>query len=142
MGLIPSCLWSLRIFPSLPGSRLTTRQSRCLKKNQNAPRPSEHPPVMGEKSSIAMLVQHSYNVMEKKYAKKRAMSPSSLEILPASDSELRPRRSSGARLAYTDPSGERQQAPSTPRWGESISLQRSLRRAIASSVHAAAVGSA
>ena len=23
MGLIPSCLWSLRIFPSLPGSRLT-----------------------------------------------------------------------------------------------------------------------
>ena len=23
----------------------------CLKKNQNAPRPSEHPPVMGEKMS-------------------------------------------------------------------------------------------
>ena len=22
---------------------------KCLKKNQNAPRPSEHPPVMGEK---------------------------------------------------------------------------------------------
>ena len=24
---------------------------RCLKKNQNAPRPSEHPPVRGEKMS-------------------------------------------------------------------------------------------
>ena len=63
-------------------------------------------------------------------------------ILPASDSELSPRRSSGVRLAYTDPSGERQQAPSMPRWGPS-SLQRSFRRAIASSVYAAAaVGSA
>ena len=40
----------------------------------------------------------------------------SLEVLPASDSELRPRRRSGVRLAYTDPSGERQRAPSTPRW--------------------------
>ena len=29
------------------------------------------------------------------------------EILQASDSEHRPRRSSGVRLAYTDPSGER-----------------------------------
>ena len=42
-------------------------------------------------------------VMEKKYAKKRVPSPSSLEILPASDTEPRPRRSSGVRLAYTDP---------------------------------------
>ena len=66
--------------------------------------------------------------------KKRAPSPSSLEILPASDSKLRPRRSSGVRLAYTDLSGERQRAPSTPRWGPS-SLQRSFRRAIASYVH-------
>ena len=77
----------------------------------------------------------------KKYAKKRAPSPFSLEILPASNSELRPRRSSGVRLAYTDPSGERQRAPSTLRWGPP-SLQRSFRRAIASSVHAAAKGSA
>ena len=61
------------------------------------------------------------------------------EILSASDSELRRRRSSGVRLAYTDPSGERQRAPSTPRWGPS-SLQRSFRRPIASTVHAA-VGS-
>ena len=70
----------------------------------------------------------------KKNAKKHASSPSSLEILPASDSVLRPRRSSGVRLAYTDLSGERQRAPSMPRWGPS-SLQRSFRRAIASSVH-------
>ena len=56
------------------------------------------------------------------------------QILPASDSEHRPRRSSGVRLAYTVPSGERQRAPSTPRWRPS-SLQRSFRRAIASSVH-------
>ena len=26
---LPSCLWSLRIFPSFPGSRLTTFLSRC-----------------------------------------------------------------------------------------------------------------
>ena len=26
-------------------------QTHCLKKNQSAPRPSEHPPVMGEKMS-------------------------------------------------------------------------------------------
>ena len=71
---------------------------------------------------------------KKKYAKKRAPSPASLEILRASDSELRPRRSSGVRLAYRDASGKRQRAPSTPQWGLS-SLQTSLRRAIASSVH-------
>ena len=57
------------------------------------------------------------------------------EILSASESELRPRcSSSGVRLAYTDPSGERQRAPSTPRWGPS-SLQGSVRRAKARSVH-------
>ena len=77
---------------------------------------------------------------QKKYAKKRAPSPSSLETLPASDSELRSRRSSGVRLTYTDPSGERQRAPSTSRWGSSC-LHGSFRRASASSVHAAAVGS-
>ena len=61
--------------------------------------------------------------------------PSPTQILPASDSKLRPRRSSGFHLAYTtNPSGKRQRAPSTPRWGPS-SLQRSFRRAIASSVH-------
>ena len=27
------------------------RVDRCLKKNQSTPRPSEHPPVMGEKMS-------------------------------------------------------------------------------------------
>ena len=27
----------------------------CLKKNQNAPRPSEHPPVMGEKCQNVLL---------------------------------------------------------------------------------------
>ena len=53
----------------------------------------------------------------------------------ASASEHRPRRSIGVRLACTDPSGERQRAPSTPRWDPS-SLQRFFRRAIASSVHA------
>ena len=63
------------------------------------------------------------------------------KILPASDSERRPRRSSGGPPVYIDPSRERQRAPSTPRWVPS-SLQRSFRRAIASSVHAAAVGSA
>ena len=43
----------------------------------------------------------------------------------------RPRRSSGVRLAYTDPSGERQRAPSTPQqWGPP-SLHRPFRRAIA-----------
>ena len=26
-------------------------ENQCLKKNQNAPRPSEHPPVMGKKMS-------------------------------------------------------------------------------------------
>ena len=30
---------------SIPNSRTVVR---CLKKNQNAPRPSEHPPVRGE----------------------------------------------------------------------------------------------
>ena len=64
------------------------------------------------------------------------------EILPPSDSELCPRRSRGVRLAYTDPSGERQRAPSTPQqWGPP-SLHRSFRRATASTVHSAAVGSA
>ena len=76
----------------------------------------------------------------KKYAKIRAPSPSSLEILPPSDSELRPRRNSGVHLAYTDPSGEQQRAPSMPqKWGPP-SLHRSFRRATASTVHAA-VGS-
>ena len=78
---------------------------------------------------------------QKKYEKKRAPSPSSLEILPASDSELRLRRSSsGVRLACRDPSGERQRARSTPQqWGPP-SLHRSFRRTTARSVHAA-VGS-
>ena len=54
------------------------------------------------------------------------------EILPASDSELRPRRSSRVRLAYTDPSGERQRAPSTlQQWGPP-SLRRSFWGATAS----------
>ena len=35
------------------------------------------------------------------------------QMLPASDSEHRPRRSSGVRLAYRDSSGERQRAPSS-----------------------------
>ena len=63
------------------------------------------------------------------------------EILPATDSDLRLRRSSsGVRLAYTDLPGERQRAPSTPQqWGPP-SLHRSFRRATASTVHAA-VGS-
>ena len=39
------------------------------------------------------------------------------KILLASDSERRPRRSSGVHVAYKDPSGERQRTPSTPRWG-------------------------
>ena len=51
--------------------------------------------------------------MGKKNAKKLA------PILPASDSELRPCRSSGVHLTYTDPSDERQRAPPTPRWGPS-----------------------
>ena len=46
--------------------------------------------VGGGKNSTQKIVR------KKKYAKKRA------PILPASDSELRPRRSSGFRLAYTD----------------------------------------
>ena len=62
------------------------------------------------------------------------------EILPASDSELRLRRSTGVRLAYSDPSGERQRAPFTPQqWGPP-GLHRSFRRATANTVHAA-VGS-
>ena len=48
-----------------------------------------------------------YEKKRASYAKKRAPSPSSLETLPATDSELRPRRSSWVRLAYTDPSGDR-----------------------------------
>ena len=31
--------------------------NRCLKKNQSTPRPSEHPPVMGEKMSKRLLIQ-------------------------------------------------------------------------------------
>ena len=74
-------------------------------------------------------------VRQKRNAKKRASyAKKCAPILLTSDSELRPRRSDGVRLAYTDPSGERQRAPSTPRWGPS-SLQRSFRRAITSSVH-------
>ena len=47
------------------------------------------------------------------------------EILPASDSELRPRHSSGVHLAYTDHSGERQRAPfALQQWGPP-SLHRS-----------------
>ena len=65
------------------------------------------------------------------YAKKRV----TILSTPASDSELRPRRSSiGVRLAYTDPSDERQRAPSTPQqWGQP-SLYRSFRRAASSTV--------
>ena len=59
---------------------------------------------------------------------------SELLIDAASASEHRPRRSSGVRLAHTDPSGERQRAPFTPRCGYP-NLHRSFRRAIASSVH-------
>ena len=46
---------------------------------------------------------------------------------------------SGIRPAYTDTSGGRQRAPSTPRWGPP-SLHRSFRRATASTVHVASVG--
>ena len=59
------------------------------------------------------------------------------EILPASESVLRSRRSNGVRLAYTDPFGERQRAPSTPQQLGLPSLHRSFRRATASTVHAA-----
>ena len=54
----------------------------------------------------AVLRGHEIKYAKKNYAKKRAPSPSSLEILPASDSELRLPRRSGVCLAYTDPSGE------------------------------------
>ena len=65
-----------------------------------------------------------------------------LELLidAVSASEHRPRRSSGVRIAYTNPSGERHRAPSTPQQWGLPSLHRSFRRAIASIVHAA-VGS-
>ena len=97
---------------------------------------------------------------QKKHAKKRAPSPdwpiislkTAVRTVPiysgARDSsgerysERRPRRSSGVRLlAYTDPSGERQRAPSTSQQWDPPSLHRSFRRATVSNVHAAAVGS-
>ena len=43
-----SYLVLVRIFLPVPGGVFLTS---CLKKNQNAPRPSEHPPVRGEKMS-------------------------------------------------------------------------------------------
>ena len=54
--------------------------------------------------------------------------------------KLRPCHSSSrVPLAYTDPSGERQQAPSTPQqWGPPSLHHRPFRRATASTVHAAA----
>ena len=44
---------SISVFPPhpIPSSRTTKYVVCCLKKNQNAPRPSEHPPVMGKKMS-------------------------------------------------------------------------------------------
>ena len=76
-----------------------------------------YPPVL----IITSEASYESTVMEKKYAKTKTKkrppyAKKRASILPASDSELRPRRSSGVRLAYTDPSGERQRAPSTPRW--------------------------
>ena len=97
--------------------------------------------IDGDGKKVRKIIQNKNTkkkIRKKKSAKNRAPSPASLEILPASDSELRPRRSSGVRLAYIDPpSGERQRAPSTPRWGPST-LQEILRREIANFVHAAA----
>ena len=50
--------------------------------------------------------------------------------------KLRPRRSSGVPLAYTDPSDERQQAPSTPQqWGPPSLHHRCFRRVTTSTVH-------
>ena len=93
-----------------------------------------------ERSELLINGDGKKSTQGKSTQKKRTPSPSSLEILPASDSELCPRRSSGVRLAYTDPSGERQRAPSTPQqWGPP-SLHRSFRRATASTAHVA-VGS-
>ena len=34
----------------------TQRAGACLKKNQNAPRPSEHPPVVGKKNVVAVYL--------------------------------------------------------------------------------------
>ena len=39
-----------------------TRFFFCLKKNQSTPRPSEHPPVMGEKGSFFGLATNTLNV--------------------------------------------------------------------------------
>ena len=78
-----------------------------------------YPPVL----IITSEASYESTVMEKKYAKTKTItkkrppySKKRAPILPASDSELCPRRSSGVRLAYTNPSGKRQRAPSTPRW--------------------------
>ena len=56
-------------------------------------------------------------------------------ILPASDSELRPRRSSGVRLAYSDPSGERLRDPSTPQQWSPPSLHTSSSYSDTSNIH-------
>ena len=67
----------------------------------------KHPP--SPTAAVQLLVNH---ILED-YCLYVQSFPSILapEILPASDNE--------PRLAYTDPSGERQQAPSTSRWGPS-----------------------
>ena len=40
------------VVPATAQSRPSFGGSCCLKQNQNAPRPSEHPPVRGKKSSV------------------------------------------------------------------------------------------
>ena len=81
----------------------------------------------------------------REYAKKRPPSQKNTSFIDlqkcnhwAIISVQLPAADGGVRLAYTDPSGERQRAPSTPRWDKSR-LQRSFRRAIASSVHSSGV---
>ena len=57
-----------RIFPSLPGSRprfsIATQIQYFLKKNQNTPRPSEHPPVMGKKCILTSTPVYSSSKFE------------------------------------------------------------------------------
>ena len=45
------CIGMEREISSVHAARYFPPIDRCLKKNQNTPRPSEHPPVMGESFS-------------------------------------------------------------------------------------------
>ena len=61
-ALLPTHYWSLQPLSMIPPKRFDVfppdrgMLRRCLKKNQNAPRPSEHPPVTMMRSDFSLNI--------------------------------------------------------------------------------------